>query len=97
SMSSLEFLARIACALRNDRSVKILVPPRKVDWASPAFGLATITLSITWVTTLPSLRRSFCALAVLLKYGRLGWVTLSDDSGSQPSWVGMAQVGVDTS
>src|SRR5262245_15042023 len=75
SIPSCEFVARMACALRNERTVKILVPPRKVDCKRPASGLAAITLSITWVVTMPSLRRSFCGFAVLLKYGVFGWVT----------------------
>src|SRR5262245_7652018 len=75
SMSSLEFMARIAWALRNERTVKILVPPRKVDCKRPASGLATIALLITCVATVPSLRKSFCGFDVPLKYGRFGWVT----------------------
>src|SRR6266852_2789394 len=75
SMSSFEFFARIACALRNDRSVKILVPLRNRDWVGPTSGCATRTLFTTCVATVPSLRRSFAGFAVLLKYGISGCVT----------------------
>src|SRR5436190_6594671 len=84
SMSSLELPARIACALRNERRVKILVPLRKRDWVLPTSGCATSTLCTTWVATVPSLRKSLAGRAVLLKYGRSGWVTYSEASESPP-------------
>src|SRR5215475_14365841 len=75
SMSSLEFLARIACALRKERSMKILVPLRKAALARATAGLATSTLLTTCTETVPSLRSSLAGLAVLLKNGRSGCVT----------------------
>ena len=43
-MSSAALRARIACALRNERSVKILVPVRNCKLVRATVGLATKTL-----------------------------------------------------
>src|SRR5258707_14994945 len=80
SIPSFEFVARIACALRNDRSVKILVPVRNPRMMFAALVLGTSTLLTTWVATDPSLRRSFAGFAVPLKYGKSGCVTNKADS-----------------
>src|SRR3954447_824329 len=80
SMPSFEFVERIACALRNDRSVKILVPVRNPSMMLAALVLGTSTLATTCVANVPSLRRSLAGLAVPLKYGRSGCVTNRADS-----------------
>ena len=73
-------VARIACALRNERNVKIFVPVLKRAIVARGLGSARSTLWTTCVATVPSLRRSFCGRAVLLKYGVSGCVTKSADS-----------------
>src|SRR6266576_3558290 len=79
SMPSFEFVARIACALRNDRSVKILVPVRNPRMMSAALVLGTSTLLTTCIANVPSLRRSLAGLAVPLKYGRSGCVSADSE------------------
>ena len=57
--------ARIACALRNERSVKTLVPVRNCKLVRATVGLATMTLLTICVEREPSLTAGAASLPVL--------------------------------
>src|SRR5258705_13591562 len=76
SMTSTEFVDRVALALKYEVRVRILVPAlkRRLAFAWPSSG--TATLCTTWVTTLPSFFRSLRADPVLMNFGIEGSITI---------------------
>ena len=64
-MPSMESVARVAFALRNDLTVNNLAPFSNVALCSASDGLARRTLFTVSVTMLPSFFSNFCGLTVL--------------------------------
>src|SRR6266567_2596761 len=75
SMSSAALRARTACALRNERRVKTLVPEPNRMLSRATVGLATNTLLTISIATVPSLRSSLTGRDVLLIAAISGSVT----------------------
>ena len=66
-------VARTALELRNERTVKILVPWAKLRfWRSIRPGSATATLCTTWTLMLPSFFSSFSGRFVALTASTVG-------------------------
>ena len=65
STSSSASLARMAFALRNERTVISRAPPSKLAFRRSYPRAGRRTLSTIWVTTVPSFFSSFCGLSVL--------------------------------